>query len=362
MLSAATAAPARFHTLELRGLGRDHGHRTALADLSLTVSAGEFIALLGPSGAGKSTALHCVAGLLVPSRGSVLIDGRPIDAVPPEHRDFSIVFQHHALFPHLSVRDNVAFGLAVRHLPSDEVWSRTTEALERVGLADHADRRPSQLSGGQQQRVAIARAIVVRPRLLLMDEPLSDLDPALRLDLRGEIKRLHRELGLTTLYVTHDREEALSMADRLVVLREGRTEQIGSPRVIHDAPQTWQVAEFVGHRNILPGRVADRAVAGSRVEVILDEGHRLSGTAAADLAAGTEVRMAVRPEHLSVRLESGWPSASVVVTEYLGRDFGVTLDAQGRRLHARSTVDLPIDATVTLAVDPERALVFPASR
>ncbi|MBX6389622.1 MAG: ABC transporter ATP-binding protein, partial [Frankia sp.] len=241
----------RFSTLRLEGVTRRFGGQDALVDLNLTIQQGEFIALLGPSGCGKSTALNCLAGLLPLTSGSIWRDDTRLDTVPPERRGFGMVFQNYALFPHMSVRRNVAFGLQMHRVSRSEVKRRTAAALELVHLTEHADKLPGQLSGGQQQRVAIARAIVLEPALVVMDEPLSNLDAKLRLQMRTEIRRLHQSLGLTTVYVTHDQEEALSMADRLVVLRAGRVQQIGTPEELHSRPANWHVADFMGFRNLL---------------------------------------------------------------------------------------------------------------
>ncbi|WP_024368134.1 ABC transporter ATP-binding protein, partial [Arthrobacter sp. TB 26] len=204
-----------FETLELENVARSFGGQNALRNLNLSIRSGEFIALLGPSGCGKSTALNCLAGLLPLTGGRILMDGKQIDQLPPEKRGFGMVFQNYALFPHLSVEKNIAFGLEMRNVPKGEIKKRVAEAIELVQLGPHASKLPGQMSGGQQQRVAIARAVVLRPPLVLMDEPLSNLDAKLRLEMRTEIRRLHQSLGLTTLYVTHDQEEALSLADRL---------------------------------------------------------------------------------------------------------------------------------------------------
>src|ERR1035437_6653327 len=244
-----TIAASKFQSLELRGVGRRFGGTDALVDLNLAVRAGEFIALLGPSGCGKSTALNCLAGLLPLSSGSIWLDDRRIDGLPPEQRGFGMVFQNYALFPHMTVRDNVAFGLKMRKTPKAQLRPRVDEVMRLVRLEDQANKLPSQLSGGQQQRVAIARAIVYEPPLVLMDEPLSNLDAQLRLTMRTEIRRLHQALHLTTIYVTHDQEEALSMADRLVVLREGVVQQVGTPEVLAANPTTRYVAGFRGSRN-----------------------------------------------------------------------------------------------------------------
>ncbi len=221
---------------------------------------GELIAFLGPSGCGKTTALRCVAGFERPDTGAVLIDGADVTRVPANRRDAGMVFQSYSLFPNLNVRDNVAFGLRVRRRPASERHSRAAELLELVGLSGFGERFPHQLSGGQQQRVALARALALQPKVLLLDEPLSALDAKVRVSLREEIRRLQLELGITTIFVTHDQEEALSVADRVAVLKSGRLEQIGSPAEVYDRPSTPFVAEFVGTMNHLPGRVSGDTV------------------------------------------------------------------------------------------------------
>src|SRR6202142_2450158 len=217
-----------FRELRFDGMSRSFGSVNALKGVTLSVRRGEFIALLGPSGCGKSPALNCLAGLLTLSGGSIWLDQTRIDRLKPEERGFGMVFQNYALFPHMSVRKNIGFGLNMQGLPKAEIRRKVDEALSIVRLGDQSEKLPGQLSGGQQQRVAIARAIVIEPPLVLMDEPLSNLDAKLRLEMRAEIRRMHAGLGATTIYVTHDQEEALSLADRIVVMREGRVRQIGS--------------------------------------------------------------------------------------------------------------------------------------
>src|SRR2546421_9625635 len=259
----------RFAELHLDSVRRAFGEHVALRDLELTIKGGEFVALLGPSGCGKSTALNCLAGLLPLSGGRIWLDGKRIDDLPPERRGFGMVFQNYALFPHMSVRRNIAFGLSMRKVARAERTRRTDEALRLVQLEAHASKFPGQLSGGQQQRVAIARAIVLEPRLVLMDEPLSNLDAALRLEMRTEIRRLHQTLGLTTVYVTHDQEEALALADRLVVLRDGEVQQVGSPEEVYAHPVNRYVAGFMGYRNMIPVEVT--AVTGDLATVTVPQ-------------------------------------------------------------------------------------------
>jgi putative spermidine/putrescine transport system ATP-binding protein len=343
-----------FDQLRLEGVGRRFGAADALAGLDLVIERGEFIALLGPSGCGKSTALNCLAGLLPLTAGSIWQDDRRIDTLPPEKRGFGMVFQNYALFPHLTVRDNIAFGLRMRRLPKDEVRRRTTVAIEMVRLEDHASKLPGQLSGGQ--RVAIARATVLEPSLVLMDEPLSNLDAKLRLEMRTEIRRLHQSLGLTTVYVTHDQEEALSMADRLVVMREGRVQQIGTPEEVHTKPSSWHVADFMGYRNLLPLTVTD--VAGAKAGIKLG-GTPITGAVQGSVAAGDEVIAAVRPE--DVKLGDDGVKGLVEVVEYQGREraLEVVLD-DGVRLHVRTEQQVDTGAQVALTVTPGRLLVYPS--
>jgi putative spermidine/putrescine transport system ATP-binding protein len=351
------APPARgFGQLRLEGVGRRFGTADALAGLDLTIERGEFIALLGPSGCGKSTALNCLAGLLPLTTGAIWQDDQRIDTLPPEKRGFGMVFQNYALFPHLTVRDNIAFGLRMRHLPKDEVRRRTTRAIEMVRLADHASKLPGQLSGGQQQRVAIARATVLEPSLVLMDEPLSNLDAKLRLEMRTEIRRLHQSLGLTTVYVTHDQEEALSMADRLVVMREGRVQQIGTPEEVHTKPSSWHVADFMGYRNLLP--VKADSVTGDDVTIPLG-GTTLTGVAHGVVAAGDDVVAAVRPEDVKFGREG--LNGLVEVVEYQGREQAVEVVLKdGTRLHARTERKVNAGDPVAVTIDPGRLLVYPS--
>ncbi|WP_250031336.1 ABC transporter ATP-binding protein [Paractinoplanes maris] len=345
-----------FDELRLDGVRRRFGGQDALAGLSLTIRRGEFIALLGPSGCGKSTALNCLAGLLPLSEGSIWQDGTRLDTLPPERRGFGMVFQNYALFPHLPVRRNISFGLQMRRLPRDEVRRRTDEALRLVRLEEHAGKLPGQLSGGQQQRVAIARAVVLEPSLVLMDEPLSNLDAKLRLEMRTEIRRLHQTLGLTTVYVTHDQEEALSLADRLVVLRDGRVEQIGTPQELHERPANRHVADFMGYRNLLPMKV--KAVHGSTVTVD-GSGLTLEGVAVGALSPGDDVLAGIRPEDLHAG-EHGVP-VTVEVVEYQGRELAVEArTSAGVAVHLRAITRPAPGDQIAVTAEPARVLVFPS--
>ncbi|NUK45061.1 ABC transporter ATP-binding protein [Streptomyces lunaelactis] len=321
--SAATGARVEF-----RGLRRAFGPTVALDGLDLTVEPGELIALLGPSGCGKTTALRVVAGFEAPDAGEVLVDGEDITRVPANRRDAGMVFQSYSLFPNPSARDNVAFGLRVRKVPAAKRNARAAELLDLVGLPEHGDRSPPQLPGGQQRRVALARALALQPRVLLLDEPLSALDAKVRLSLREEIRRLQLSLGITTIFVTHDQEEALSMADRVAVLNAGKLEQCAAPAELYERPATPFVAEFVGTMNRLPGRMTDDGlvdVAGSRLPVDGD-------------APGTsEVEVLVRPENVTVTADPRG-EATVVSTSFLGSVTRVLLDLPGG---GSVKVDLP---------------------
>ena len=239
--------------VECIGIGLAYGSNQVLQDITLAIEPGEFFALLGPSGSGKSTLLRLIAGFNQANRGRLLVDGRDISRVPPHARNIGMVFQSYALWPHMSVYDNVAFGLVERRVARGEIKRRVGEALSLVGLTDYARRRPNQLSGGQQQRVALARTIVIEPQVLLLDEPLSNLDKKLREQMRLELKRLQRTLGITTIFVTHDQEEAMTTADRMAVLDAGVLQQIGRPRELFDTPSNRFVAEFVGSTNLIAG-------------------------------------------------------------------------------------------------------------
>ncbi|BCM89134.1 putative 2-aminoethylphosphonate import ATP-binding protein PhnT [Abditibacteriota bacterium] len=263
-------------------------------DLSLEIGAGELFFLLGPSGCGKTTCLRMVAGFYRPDGGQLRFGDRVINAVPPHKRNTGMVFQNYALWPHLNVRGNVEYGLKVRKVPTAERERRVKEALEMVRLGHLADRYPSQMSGGQQQRVALARALVVRPDVLLLDEPLSNLDAQLRLEMRAEIKRLHREQQTTALYVTHDQEEALSIADRVAILRDGDLMQVGAPRDLYRAPNSRFVAEFIGETNFLPGQI--KAINADSLDVQTAVGPLRSARPTGNWAIDQPVWCSIRPE------------------------------------------------------------------
>jgi len=352
----------QFSELRLDQVSR-HFHSTAgasvaaLDELTISIRRGEFVALLGPSGCGKTTALNCVAGLLPLSGGSIWLDDRRIDVLPPERRGFGMVFQNYALFPHMTVSGNVAFGLRMQGVSRAQISQRLAKVFALVQLEGHEHKLPGQLSGGQQQRVAIARAIVIEPPLLLMDEPLSNLDAKLRLEMRSEIRRIHRELGQATIYVTHDQDEALSLADRIVVLKDGAVQQIATPQQIYAEPANLHVARFMGYRNVIPLEV--EAVDGDRV-IVTGMKLRLHGTVKQPLK-GRQVLAAIRPEEISI----GQGGTNVIEGrvdnfEYCGRDalVDILMDS-GLTLHARLPAGITSGQPLHFSIPPERVLVYP---
>ncbi len=302
--------------IRLEKLRKRFGRVVAVRDVSLEVADGEFVVLLGPSGCGKTTVLRTVAGLETPDHGRVWIGGRDVTRLPPGRRDIGMVFQSYALFPHMRVFDNVAFGLRMRGVPEAEQRRRVQEVAELLQIADLLDRYPAQLSGGQRQRVAVARALVVRPQVLLMDEPLSNLDALLRLHMRAELKRLHREVGSTTVYVTHDQVEAMSLGDRVAVLRDGQVVQFGTPTEIYDHPADRFVGSFLGNppMNFLRATV-DPDDGRLRVEDAKFQAPPAYAQALAE-RKGQGVLVGIRPEH--VALEGGLLRGEVLVVELLG--------------------------------------------
>ncbi|CAN7596040.1 ABC transporter ATP-binding protein [Caballeronia sp. LjRoot31] len=328
----------------------------ALRGLALNIQRGEFIALLGPSGCGKSTALNCIAGLQPLTGGRIWLDDQRIDVLPPEKRGFGMVFQNYALFPHMSVLDNVGFGLKMRGVAKSEAARRAYEALQMVQLVGQEKKLPGQLSGGQQQRVAIARAIVIEPALVLMDEPLSNLDTKLRIEMRAEIRRIHSQLGRATIYVTHDQDEALSMADRIVVMREGTVQQVASPKEIYERPGNLHVARFMGYRNV--AQFTLEGMQGEGVAVSSD-GVRLIGMPMAGFDS-KRVSVAMRPEDLQ-RAAPGAENAfnaEVLTVEYGGHDSLIRVKAAFGSLWARVTGDVAVGEPICLRVPPARTLVY----
>jgi putative spermidine/putrescine transport system ATP-binding protein len=287
----------RGHDLRLDGITHRFGDFIAIDDVELGIGAGELVALLGPSGCGKSTLLRIVSGFIRQTRGRVLFDGEAVDHLPANQRGVGIVFQSYALFPHMNVRQNVAYGLQAHHWPRDRIAARVEEMLALVHMHAFGDRLPRQLSGGQQQRVALARCLAVDPKILMLDEPFGALDKNLRLDMQIEVKRLQREYGITTILVTHDQEEALSMADRIAVMNGGRIEQVAAPTEIYDRPATLFVNQFVGTTNVMPGTIIDVDATGT--DIALADGKLRVGPV--DLKKGSDVVVSVRPEQLRLQ-------------------------------------------------------------
>jgi iron(III) transport system ATP-binding protein len=320
--------------VEIERLAKNFGAEAAVRSLSLAVAPGEFVTLLGPSGCGKTTTLRCIAGLERPDGGDIRIGGKTVASTErgihlnPEDRDIGMVFQSYAVWPHMTVFDNAAYGLRVRRAPSGIVKERTMRALELVGLSSLADRYATKLSGGQRQRVALARAIVYEPKVVLFDEPLSNLDAKLREQMRIELVRLQREVGITSIYVTHDQSEALVMSDRVVVMNKGAIQQIGDPHTIYAKPANTFVANFIGVANLMQGKLTGRSGAFCEMEIPLGEGHApLHVTAAGGdgAAKGRSLTLSVRPEDIAVHLAAPDASntenafqAEVINTLYLG--------------------------------------------
>jgi iron(III) transport system ATP-binding protein len=350
--------------LRIEHLTKTFGAFTALADISLEIAEGEFVCFLGPSGCGKTTLLRCIAGLDIHTGGRIAQAGRDISALPPTRRDFGIVFQSYALFPNLSVAQNVAYGLENTRARRADVTRRVRELLDMMGLAEHGAKYPAQLSGGQQQRVALARALATSPGLLLLDEPLSALDAKVRVYLRHEVKLLQRRLRVTTIMVTHDQEEALTMADRIVVMNRGAIEQIGTPLEVYREPATPFVADFIGVMNFLAGTVVrDGVVRLGLVELACE---------ADGFAPGTEVTVAIRPEDIVIQDGAG-PApdalpARVEVLTFLGSFFRADLVSEPLG-SALLRADLPVDlvrrrglgekSTLQVVVSGERVRVYP---
>ena len=278
-----------------------YGSFHAVRRLNLDIRRGEFLTFLGPSGSGKTTTLNMLAGFERPSAGMIRLDGQPVERMPPYERNIGMVFQNYALFPHMSVADNVAFPLSVRKIPKSEIGPRVVRALEMVKLAQFKDRKPTQLSGGQQQRVALARALVYEPTLVLMDEPLGALDKKLREHMQIELKQLHEMLGVTVVYVTHDQSEALTMSDRVAIFENGEIAQIGSPDQLYNDPATAFVASFIGENNALDGTV--ERVNGDECAVMLPDGLKVIAKAVGPLPQGAPVQLAIRPEQIKLAAE-----------------------------------------------------------
>jgi spermidine/putrescine ABC transporter ATP-binding subunit len=350
--------------VELRGCTRDFGAVRAVDALDLAVHEGELLSLLGPSGCGKTTTLNLIAGFVAPSAGRVIVDGQDVTARPPHERGLGVVFQSYALFPHMSVFENVAFGLRERRVAKSEIGRRVDEALALVRLQGQGERRPRQLSGGMQQRAALARALVYAPRVLLLDEPLAALDRKLREEMRAELREILCEVGITTVFVTHDQTEALSLSDRIAVMNQGRIEQLGPPRAIYERPATRFVADFIGGSSRLRGRASapDRVDLGAGVSVEVRLGRLLE--------VGEAVELGIRPERVAVA-----PSGAVASTgvnqlvgritrlTYLGAQTEVAVEIAGGQsllglVAEPSPAALAVGGEVALVVSPDAFLLL----
>ncbi|WP_366658464.1 ABC transporter ATP-binding protein [Fodinicurvata sp. EGI_FJ10296] len=377
----AQSGQARSGAVELVDIVKRYGDLTAVHKSSLSIEPGTFLTLLGPSGCGKTTTLRMIAGLTGITEGNILISGRRVNDLPIHKRNLGIVFQNYALFPHKTIFDNIAFGLKYRNTPKAEIRKRVMEVLDLVQLPHLADRMPAQLSGGQQQRIALARAIVIQPDVLLLDEPLSALDANLREDMRVELKRIQHEVGITTVFVTHDQSEALALSDRIVVMSNGRIEQVGAPAEVYNRPSSAFVATFLGNANILDARLlstdatATGSNAGEAAAVVDIPGiGRLSGVAIGgskeNLTSGNTVSVAVRAEKLSLDPKGAAATdetdasfqAKVTAVDYQGQAARYFLDAGNLRLQALNAIDdVPVaeGATVMVRLRARDAVVLP---
>jgi iron(III) transport system ATP-binding protein len=356
--------------IELKHVSKYFGKITAAENVSFHVNEGELFFLLGPSGCGKTTILRILAGFYRPDRGDILFNGKSVLDIPAHKRNVGMVFQNYALWPHMTVYDNIAYGLKIRGLPIQERVARVKECLKIVRMEDYAMRYPNQLSGGQQQRVALARALAIQPNLLLLDEPLSNLDAKLRLETRGEIKKIQRELKITTIYVTHDQEEALSMADRVAIMNEGKIEQIGSPRDVYSDPANRFVAEFIGETNIIEGSINKIIKNEGLLVVDTDYGLKIYGKLPENkYAEGQRVVCLVRPEYLEIfdapqgGVDSNVFKAKIRVVSYYGSSEHYNLEGPRDLLlkavefgfyHRRREGDI-----VYVSFRPEHVKVFP---
>ncbi len=347
--------------LRLSGISKRFGDVTVVDRLDLTLRNGEFVSLLGPSGCGKTTTLRMIAGFIVPTAGTIELDGKRLssqyETLPPEKRRMSMIFQSYALWPNMTVEQNVAFGLKMRKVPKDEMRRRTAEILDVVRLSQLATRYPNELSGGQQQRVSLARALVVKPEVLLLDEPLSNLDANLREEMRGEIRRLHNEFGITSIYVTHDQAEAMTTSDRIAIMSEGRIEQIDDPLTLYTRPKTRYVAEFIGRSNILDGQVRGGGVSFSGFDVPIAR-LGVKGTIATNIFSLRSQNIglhAAQPENGDSIVLPG----SIVDRSFLGETWDYSLrvtDAMSLRVTSPPSNIFTVGQSVFVEIDPENII------
>lgn len=341
-------------TVELQDVSKSYGDIVAVADFSLTIEHGEFVALLGPSGCGKTTTLQMLAGFIEPTSGQIRVGTQSMRGVPPHKRNIGVVFQSYALFPHLSVFDNVAFGLVMRNVPSADIAGRVRRALDLVQLTSLDQRYPKALSGGQQQRVALARALVIEPAVLLLDEPLSNLDANLREQMRFEIREIQKRIGITTVFVTHDQNEAMAVADRLAVMSKGKIQQVGTAREIYEAPSDLFVAEFIGQANLLKGRVA--AINGTEARLATSQGEFSVSRHQGRVGAGQPAALALRPEDLRIATEVQPGMNNVAGTVSRVNFLGSVTNVGVRVGELSLTITMP--RTEGLAAEGENVVVF----
>ncbi|SMH39737.1 ABC transporter ATP-binding protein [Azospirillum agricola] len=363
---AALAAQIQSVGVDIEGVNLSYGSNHVLKDVNLAIKPGEFFAFLGPSGCGKTTLLRLIAGFNTAQRGEVRIGGRDISTLPPHRRDVGMVFQSYALWPHMTVRRNVAFGLEERRVPRAEIERRVDAALDLVGLRHLADRRPSQLSGGQQQRVALARTIVIEPKVLLLDEPLSNLDAKLRVQMRQELLSLQRKLGLTTIFVTHDQEEANTICDRIAVMEDGKVQQVGTPQDLYDHPANLFVAGFLGTANVLDGAIRSDG-AGNSVFVGAGVTPVALPPSVGAGGAGAGGKLMFRPQNLIIRADGGPPApgharltGTIRHREFLGASIRYAVDVGGQLVqvdapHQAGDALLAPDAPIVLDLAADKA-------
>ena len=357
-------------SVECRNIRLSYGKTEVLKDVNIHIEPGEFFALLGPSGSGKTTLLRLIAGFTRPDAGQLLVDGKDISAIPPWDRNIGMVFQNYALWPHMTVWDNVAFGLVERKLPREQIRAKVEAALELVGLSQYARRRPNQLSGGQQQRVTLARTIVIEPQVLLLDEPLSNLDKKLRVQMRQDLLSLQRRLGITTIFVTHDQEEAMTTADRMAVLDHGVVQQIGAPSTLFDYPVNRFVANFVGTMNVLEGEVRERT-SGSVVLAVEGVGD-LHLPLAAEAPTAQRLAASFRPHTVQIEMADGlgdaryvWLPGVVESSEFLGEFTRYQVQIGEQRLtadqsHLAGLSPFPVGAPVSIGLEPTQVRLLAA--
>ena len=356
MVALAEKPAPQGPVLEVRNLVKRFGTVEVLKDISLTMDEGDFLVLVGPSGCGKSTLLNCIAGLDTTSGGKIVIGGRDVTEVPPRDRDIAMVFQSYALYPTMTVAENIAFGMKVRNVPKAEQADKVREVSTLLQISHLLERKPAALSGGQRQRVAMGRALVREPVLFLFDEPLSNLDAKLRVELRGEIKRLHERLGASIVYVTHDQIEAMTLGTRIVVLNQGLIQQVGTPKQVFDQPANLFVADFMGSppMNLVPGRLDANG------DFVLADGNRLALANPPPAVSGTELIIGLRPEAFSLSAGDAGVDVTAQLVESSGSDTFVTTELGGKAIVARlpGRSEVAAHGTLRLAVDTSHACFF----